>query len=441
MKPSTYNRQSESVIHPNAVDQTKAEPIRFYPRIIYILFFAFAAYLVFPLIDIPLLGLSLSAPIFFVIAIACVLRPPRPWFRTYRRWILLALWLWLAITISALANGLLSGGTNLDTAGILTIIRYIYWLIVFVVTVYFSSQGTMLVKISKILGWSALILALLRWYEVARYGNLGAWTGTHLLSQNTYGVLFSTFSPFLLLMVFQENKGKRLLAWAGNFILWSAVAINGSRGSWVAIVSGLVLCLLLLTITRPRKFLVLLILLLFSVSIASIAWVALPRVSEAVSDRFSTFQNLDTEKSYLIRQLMIQKGWRLFKENPLFGVGISRFTQSSIPLDIPIELTYASQDHFDIKSSHNSYLGFLAEGGLFGAIPLLFILISIGAGSFKSALHFAQKSEFWALVVFLSVVQMSIHMWAISSITNSATWFIYGLAGATTVLYHNRKQE
>jgi len=57
------------VIQHNQIYKAKRKRISF-PRGIYVLFYVFAVYLVIPVIDVPLLGLSLSAPIFFFIAMA-----------------------------------------------------------------------------------------------------------------------------------------------------------------------------------------------------------------------------------------------------------------------------------------------------------------------------------------------------------------------------------
>ncbi len=410
-----------------------------FPRIIYLLFYVFALYLVLPFYDVPLLGLSLSAPIFFIIAAVTVLKPPRPWFRAYRGWILIAVLIWLGIFISAAANGLLSGGVNIDTSGISLTIHYAYWLLVFVITAYFASQGDMLKRISEVLGWGVLALALLRLLEVVLYGNVGAWTRTHWLEQNAYGVLFSTYSPFLLLRILEEKRWKKLLAVAGTLTLWAAAAINGSRGSWVSIAIGLALCLILLAVSRPGKFAGLLIAVLFIFGLAGAAWTAFPQVHTSVVDRFNTFQTLDTEKSYMIRQLMIQKGVRLFEQSPIIGVGAGRFTKSSAPLDIPQILSYANQAYFNAKSSHNSYLDFLAESGLVGAIPFGILLITLAWGGFKSAYRFSRKGSYLILAVFLSFVQMSIHMWVIASLTNTGNWFIYGLAAAAIVIANKKE--
>ena len=112
-----------------------------YPRLVSFLFYLFALFLVIPFFDIPLLILSLSAPVFFIVAIVCILRPPAPWLRRYASWIVLAAVLLVGIFTSTWANGLLSGGKNIDSSGISIVIHYAYWLLVFVVTAYFFTPG------------------------------------------------------------------------------------------------------------------------------------------------------------------------------------------------------------------------------------------------------------------------------------------------------------
>ena len=60
------------------------------PKSIIALWFIFTLYLVLPLVEVPLLGLSLSAPIFFFIALYCIFKPPQPWPPAIQKWILLA---------------------------------------------------------------------------------------------------------------------------------------------------------------------------------------------------------------------------------------------------------------------------------------------------------------------------------------------------------------
>jgi len=126
----------------------------------------------------------------------------------------------MGVFISTIGNGIMSQGTNFNTEGFVTLVRYVYWMIVFVITSYFASQESVIQKLTKILGWAVLTLALIRWFEGIAYGKIGAWTGTVFLNQNSYGALFSIFSPYLLIMVLQKKRCKQLFTIGGNFLLW-----------------------------------------------------------------------------------------------------------------------------------------------------------------------------------------------------------------------------
>lgn len=397
---------------------------------IYILFYFFAIYLVIPIIDVPLLGLSLSAPVFFFITIACVVNPPRPWFKKYSSWILLAVLIWLGIFLSTTANGLLSHGVNINSDGFVYLIRYLYWILVFIIVAYFGNQAALPEKLSSILAWSVLLLALMRWGEVLIYGNFGAWSGTRLLTQNAYGFQFSTFSPFVLIKVFQAKSRKKLSWIFALLVVWGAAAVNSSRGSWVAIGIGLAVSFLIIFFSKPRKFFGGFLAVMMVMVGGVVAWNYMPKAAEAIEKRLSTFQTLEEDKSYLIRQVMIQKGLRLFEESPLIGVGANRFTQTWTDITLPEMLSYRSIEEFEKKNSHNSYIQFLAEFGLIGAIPLALLLVILLVRGSKAAHRSLRKNNMVPLAFFVSFIQMSVHMWVITALTGTVTWFIYGMVTA-----------
>jgi O-antigen ligase len=404
-----------------------------YPKLIYFLFYLFSAYLVVPIVDIPILGLSLSAPVVFIIAVACFLKPPSRWFKEYNKWILLAMFFWTGVFLSTVMNGILSGGIEIGREGLLTLVRYVYWLSVFVVGAYFTSQKKVLNQTAQVLGYAVLALAVLRLGEAVILGNIGSGY-PDLLTQNSYGLMFSTFSPYLLIWIIQKRRGKLLFSALGYLLLIGAVAINGSRGSWVSIAGGLGVCLIMLFISKPRKLMGLLMATLIISILFIVVWNTIPQVTSSLQSRLSTFQSLEEDKSYTIRELMVQKGIRLFKASPLFGVGASRFTQTSSELDIPGVLGRLNPTRYDRKSAHNSYVVVLAEYGLAGAIPYAFLLITLVIKGFFTTIYFVRKNDFIHLAVFLSLVQMSIHFWAIASLTNTAAWFVYGLSAASIML-------
>jgi O-antigen ligase len=291
----------------------------------------------------------------------------------------------------------------------------------------------MLKRIVRWLGWGVVILALLRWVEVLVFANIGAWMGTRFTSQNNYGLLFSAYSPFLLIRAVDQRGTKRFLSLLGYLMLLGAVAINGSRGSWVAVSVGLALMLLLLALTQRKRLVGVLLLLSLLIAIGGVIFSSVPALYEPVMQRFDTMDSLETDKSYQIRGLMNQKSLSLFYDSPVFGVGVTRFRQVSVPLEIPRLLRYAPQEHFDAKTPHNSFLSFLAENGLMGALPLGSLLIFLGLRGGVTTLKGIMHHQYFLAAVFLAFVQMSMHMWAINNFGNTAPWFIYGLMGAVII--------
>ena len=417
----------------------KANDLVDFPKFILPLFYLFSAYLVLPIVDIPLLGLSISAPLMFIITIPCIFKPARPWFRAYQKWIILAILIWFGIVLSTLLNGAFSFGTDIDNQGLLSVIQYAYWLLVFVITVYITSQGIVLGKISIVLGWSIFLLALLRWGEYIFRGN--AVGRTYFLTQNDYGFLFSSFSPFLLYLVFSQHGWKRFFAILGNLALWGAVVINGSRGSWVAIMFGLGLTLMLFFFRNPRKFASLLIFLLLLVTIGILAWNLTPQISSVVQFRFESLLSLEEDKSALIREAMVQKGISLFSGSPIIGVGSNRFRQETVVLNLPRTIAYLRQSEMNRTSAHNSYIQWLAEFGLVGSIPFAILLLILITQGLKKSLNSLKDGGSLFLMIFIGFIQMSVHMWVISAITNSSTWFIYGLMGGMVMSSREESRE
>lgn len=409
-----------------------SSPRRPYPALVATLYLLFAVYLALPLVDVPLLGLSLSAPLFFIIALYALLHPPEPWLRRYALWLALAALIWAGIFLSTMLNGLLSGGVEIESGGVINLIRYAYWLLTLVLTVYLVSRAGLGLALSKLFAWAVVLLALLRWGEALCFERIGAWSGAALMPQNGYGLQFSTLAPFLYPFAFQPGRW-RPAALAGIALVWGAAAINGSRASWAALAAGFALCALVQLLAGPHRrallggLLVLLILGTAAVSLAPHNYL------DAVTQRSVTLGRLEEDKSFAIRGLMLQKGWRLFLASPLYGIGIGRFKLESTELDIPDVLAYAGQYHFDVKSSHNSYIQFLAETGLLGSIPLLLLLIVLSWCGGWAALRACRRGEAWSLGTYAAWAGMSVHLWALSGITGTLPWVVYGLVGALIV--------
>lgn len=409
-----------------------------YPSFVYALFYLLAGYIVVPIVDVPLLGLSISAPVFFVIAAAVIFKPPEPWFKQYTMWVFIALFIYFGIFLSTTLNGVFSYGTAFDSSGIASLIQFGYWMLVFVITIPFASRKNVLDKVATIFAWSILAVAIMRWVEALVFGRIGIVNIPHYMSQNSYGFQFSVFTPFLLIKVF-SGKQNNVFGWGlASFICLGAILINGSRGSWVAVAIGLLLFTLMFFVSNPIKFSGLIVLVSFIAILSGVVLGTSPAISTAVKTRVDTFSTLEEDKTYLIRQALTQKGLSMFESSPLIGVGAGRFTKNTADITLPDQIA-SREKELQRKSSHNSFIQWLAEFGLLGAVPFGVLLIIIVINGFSTARQGLIINDLIPLGFLVSFVQMSVHMWVIAALTGTLCWFIYGLNVA--LIYRKDQQR
>ncbi|MBE0542927.1 MAG: O-antigen ligase family protein [Verrucomicrobia bacterium] len=390
--------------------------------------------MVLPFFDIPFIGLSITAPLLLPVMFYAFFHPANPWIHLYRGWVLVAAAIWLGMVVAFLANGPWFGAREFKMIEIAYLNRYLFWLTVFLVTAYVAADFGIQRRLPYLLGSAVVVLAGLRCFEGIALGKVGAWTDTIFTTQNTYGILFSTFTPFLFPVFLGRGFLRKLLCAAGLFAVLFACAINGSRGSWICIALALAVFSLLAFVSRPGASLRLVL----PVGFAALALVAIlagsTRAREAVLSRFSTFENLEGDKSYMSRRALNRKSWRLVSESPFFGVGPGRFRDVYVPLELPQVFSKEAEQRINTKGSHNSYLSFLAEGGLIGGLPLAFLLAVLAVRGAHSAAALNRAGERWGLGVYASFIGMSVHLWVLSGLTGTHAWFVYGLLAATIVL-------
>ncbi|MBP7212681.1 MAG: O-antigen ligase family protein [Anaerolineaceae bacterium] len=414
---------------------------RDYPAYFYTLIYIFGANLALPIFDVPLLGLSLTAPIFFVIAAFVIFRPASDWFKQQQGWIILGLSLLSSIVISTLVNEMNRGEIN--RSSLLSLVQYAYWIVVFVIMGYIFRSSKIRKTMSTIFAFAVVAITALRLYEALFHGRIGAWSGTTIMSQNSYGFQFSVFVPFLYIKLFDKETKKR---WFWVLVMLAtivAVGLNGSRGNWVAMAIGAAVMALVFMITQPKRvpgfilaILAILVVGFFVLNLSS-------QTSESFNARFQTLFSLDEDKTYVVRQLLVQKGFKLFEESPIIGVGSERFSREKVALEIPDLLRYSDTDFvLSSKQSHNSYIQFLAEFGLLGSIPLAMMLIYLAVRGFQISYEEMKEGKFIGLAIFISFIQMSAHMWVLSSFTGTLTWAVYGmLVGAIISFDAGRKKS
>lgn len=400
-------------------------------RLAHWLFLVFAAYLALPLYDVPLWGISLSAPVLLFVAVEVATGQIRVSFARHQQWLVLAGLFWLGCAASLVGNQIWGSQRAIVAAETIMLVRWGYWMVAFAVTVALCSNREFRSRVCVALGLGVIVLAALRIGEAVL---LGRWSheDSRLLSPNAYGWQFSAFAPYALALPAVLKGDRRRLCLAGAAVLALAWVVNGSRGSWVALSAGMALFIGLCSL-NPRAFrrygsglAVTLALAGGTIWFGRGAWVA------AVAERARSFEELEYDKSYATRQVMIEKGLKLFSESPVFGAGVSRFRSTRAELERPWLLRSLGQESLNVKSSHNSYISVLAETGLAGAVPLAMLLVGLGVRGLRTAVRAARMGDIWPVAIFVSFVSMSLHLWVLSGLTGTAPWFIYGLVAATT---------
>jgi O-antigen ligase len=137
--------------------------------------------------------------------------------------------------------------------------------------------------------------------------------------------------------------------------------------------------------------------------------------------------------SWLQRQAQIQKGKQIFAEHPVLGIGYTNFVAYNIEIDESQIEADRSLRNIDNRSSHNTYISWLAETGAlgFGSMILFFLFILV---SFWRKIHLLpDRFESGLLISFLG---MLIYFYTIAAQMGTSTWIMYGIiAGGANALY------
>ena len=132
-------------------------------------------------------------------------------------------------------------------------------------------------------------------------------------------------------------------------------------------------------------------------------------------------ETISNDRSILVRKAMVEKGLNIFRQNLLFGVGLNNFTKTEMAIEGNfVGAKYVvDKDIYERTSSHNSYINFLAEGGLSLAVPTVAIFLLLLVTAFKRFGSLKDPEK----VILVSFLLMCIHFYYMTSIVNSLAWF------------------
>jgi O-antigen ligase len=141
-------------------------------------------------------------------------------------------------------------------------------------------------------------------------------------------------------------------------VLGNALGIlfAAERSAWLGVIAALFLCTFLLSFrlwARTSAFMLVL---------AVVLWFTVP----VVQQRLTPLTNWQTDVSFRVRVSLWRESLEIFKQKPLFGVGIRNFPHHYIAEAL-------GQGHAAIDHAHSNYMQMLATTGLVGSTAYLYL--------------------------------------------------------------------
>lgn len=255
-----------------------------------------------------------------------------------------------------------------------------------------------------------------------------------VLTQNAFAFLLICYCPIVVWYTWHK------------FGFWRAIIIliglsmfgflSGSRSGSLLTLSGGVFALLLNRKSGVRIYLFAVIgylIVVFTIDnkvVKETIYYLNTRTYDLIYNRKKT---LEEDRSYLTRLAQVEKSLLIFDKYPWNGIGLNNFTNYRLKLPGNFEGAkyVVNKKNIDSRSAHNSYFGFLAEGGLFLIVPFILILLYCILWYLLSMRKL--KPEYQP--IFIGIIHMSVHLYFIYAILNVFAWFLIGL-GCWAIVKH-----
>ncbi len=240
------------------------------------------------------------------------------------------------------------------------------------------------------------------------YGRLTSLLGHPLVN----GIIFSITLPLSIGYLLMTKEKKFIIT---SLILFIAIVLTFSRGSWLSLGCGFVFMFFFLPLKEKVKISIM-ILLIAALGIIPIWSNVKNRVNTNESSRFSSFN---------VRLKSIPVALEIIKNKPFFGGG---------PFNsIRYKDEYAGNFLLRKTSFENSYLGLIVDLGIIGssilmAIYLLIFISSIHRLRLKGSIFYQRLAITCGLLILL--INMATFNFDASRTYHFVVWFYLGLASS-----------
>lgn len=299
------------------------------------------------------------------------LRAPSDWWRGFLP--RSALYLPIALLLGLYAFSLLN--TSDFSGAAQELARLISHLVLLaLVVIYVRDRQTLRWTLLALVA-SGLLLALIGLFQQATDTYL--WNealGTRGIRRNATFVDPNIYARFLVVtmvvagaLFFGERSRFRYLYSAAFLCAGLALPFTSSRSNWVAAAVVLPLLVLALPITSRRK----LHLLVLGALLTAAFLLGVTAFEPELADRFNTL--LSGEEAIGVRSGLLEAGWAMFLDHPVFGVGVDGF-------EVAVQGAY--NDYLTTGStvyvSHTALITVLAELGIVGLLVLALLVYRLG---------------------------------------------------------------
>ena len=327
---------------------------------------------------------------------------------------------------------------------LLGIIKYSYWLLIPIYLIHVR-KSLNFIKISKVIfiGSKFLILGFFISHSSSPFDlidnyNLGIMSLNFNSGRNPFVFNLLALIPINYYYLIKIKSSNLLLLAYTLFILIVMLLTNGRAGFIILCLEILFIFIMFRTTFFKFTLVILIPATIFLISspektdnlkegLANIVEPISFRVSDLIRGEGES-GDLGVDKSWLIRRLMIDKGFEIFLKYPFSGIGPNNFSfyDSTIKNIRKYPRLYGDSTRFyNTLSAHNSYIKILTEIGIFGFICFIMILYRPLSFLFKKVLKGKSKID---LIPMVSLFGISIHFYVFSALQGALSWFIIAIA-------------
>jgi O-antigen ligase len=314
------------------------------------------------------------------------------------------------------------------------VIQFLYWIFVSLFIVFYFRR----INFFELSRWAfyGTIASIIGFYIIPINWGAGPILITLKESRNSFVFDLICSIPISFIHINKNFSRTYKSLWLWIFVV-AMLLTNGRSGGIIIFLEAILISIFVFPnfIKNFKTILISISILIFSFSftpdslkieLASNISKISPRLGALIlSEEGDNGGDLKMDKSWLHRVLMVDKSLEIFSKYPLTGVGPNNFRYYDSPLNTFNDyerLGNESEDWYNNRSAHNSYIQILSELGLFGFIPLLLIIFIPMLFLFRQ-LNNERKI---LLLPFVSLVGISIHFYAISALTGAISFFIFG---------------